>query len=75
MACAYRATLVSTSIDVDEHEGHLGVEVGDDGEGGADLQPGRGLQGLRDRIAAINGTLTMPRPSAGTILRARLPIG
>ena len=63
-------------IDIDEHEGHLGVEVGDDGEGGADLQPGRGLQGLRDRIAAINGTLTIDsRPGAGTILRARLPIG
>jgi PAS domain S-box-containing protein len=62
-------------IDVDECEGCLRVEVGDDGAGGADLRPGSGLQGLRDRIAAINGTLTIEsQPGAGTILRARLPI-
>ena len=36
---------------------------------------GVGLQGLRDRIAAINGTLTIDsQPGAGTILRAQLPI-
>jgi PAS domain S-box-containing protein len=62
-------------IDIDQHQGYLGVEVGDDGEGGADVRPGCGLQGLRDRIAAVNGTLTIDsRPGAGTILRARLPI-
>jgi PAS domain S-box-containing protein len=62
-------------IDIDQHEGYLGVEVGDDGEGGADLRPGCGLQGLRDRIAAVNGTLTIDsQPGTGTILRARLPI-
>jgi PAS domain S-box-containing protein len=63
-------------IDIDQHEGHLGVEVGDDGDGGADLRAGCGLQGLRDRIAAVNGTLTIDsQPGAGTIIRARLPIG
>jgi PAS domain S-box-containing protein len=63
-------------IDIDQHEGHLGVEVGDDGAGGADLRAGCGLQGLRDRIAAVNGTLTIDsQPGAGTIIRARLPIG
>ena len=62
-------------IDIDQHEGYLGVEVGDDGEGGAGLRPGCGLQGLRDRIAAVNGTLTIDsQPGTGTILRARLPI-
>jgi PAS domain S-box-containing protein len=62
-------------IDIDQHEGELGVEVGDDGEGGADVRPGYGLQGLRDRIAAVNGTLTIDsQPGAGTVLRARLPI-
>jgi signal transduction histidine kinase len=63
-------------IDIDQHEGYLGVEVGDDGDGGADLRPGCGLQGLRDRIAAVNGTLTIDsQAGAGTILRAHLPIG
>jgi PAS domain S-box-containing protein len=62
-------------IDIDQQEGYLGVEIRDDGKGGADLRPGCGLQGLRDRIAAISGTLTInSQPGAGTILRARLPI-
>jgi PAS domain S-box-containing protein len=55
---------------------HLRVEVGDNGAGGAELRPGSGLQGLRDRIAAANGTLTIHSPhGAGTVLRAQLPIG
>jgi PAS domain S-box-containing protein len=62
-------------IGVDQCDGCLRVEIGDDGAGGADLRPGSGLQGLRDRIAAVNGTLTIDsQPGAGTILRARLPI-
>jgi PAS domain S-box-containing protein len=62
-------------IEVDQGEGCLRVEVGDDGIGGAEVKPGSGLQGLRDRIAAVNGTLTIDsEPGAGTILRARLPI-
>ena len=69
-ACATRAW-----VDVDQCDGYLGVEIGDDGAGGADLRPGSGLQGLRDRLAAINGTLTInSRPGAGTVLRAQLPI-
>lgn len=62
-------------INVEPLDGHLGVEVGDDGAGGADRRAGSGLQGLRDRIAAVNGTLTIDsQPGAGTVLRARLPI-
>jgi signal transduction histidine kinase len=62
-------------VDVEQHDRHLSVEVGDDGQGGADLRPGRGLQGLGDRVAAINGTLTINSgPGAGTVVRAKLPI-
>ena len=62
-------------VDVNQREGHLRVEIGDDGAGGADIRPGSGLQGLRDRIAAVNGTLTIDsQPGAGTIVRALLPI-
>jgi PAS domain S-box-containing protein len=69
-ACANRAW-----VDVDQRAGFLRVEIGDDGTGGADERPGSGLQGLRDRIAAVNGTLSIvSRPGGGTILRARLPI-
>jgi PAS domain S-box-containing protein len=61
-------------VDVDQRDGCLCVEIGDDGAGGADLRPGSGLQGLRDRIAAVNGTLTIDSPpGAGTVLRAHLP--
>jgi signal transduction histidine kinase len=62
-------------VNVELLDGHLGVEVGDDGAGGADLRVGSGLKGLRDRIAAVNGTLTIDsQPGAGTVLRARLPL-
>ncbi|HTT29514.1 MAG TPA: PAS domain-containing protein, partial [Solirubrobacteraceae bacterium] len=62
-------------VEVGQREGYLCVEIGDDGAGGADVRPGSGLQGLRDRIAAVNGTLTIDsQPGAGTILRARLPV-
>jgi hypothetical protein len=44
-------------VDVHQSDHHLSVEIGDDGAGGADVRPGFGLQGLRDRIAAVNGTL------------------
>jgi signal transduction histidine kinase len=53
----------------------LGVEVRDDGCGGADPAAGSGLLGLRDRVEAIGGTmhLTSP-PGAGTSLRVELPL-
>jgi PAS domain S-box-containing protein len=70
-ACASRAW-----VNVEQRDGHLDVEVGDDGVGGADMSSGTGLQGLRDRVAAVNGTLDIEsRSGTGTILRARLPIG
>jgi signal transduction histidine kinase len=62
-------------VDVQRRNGHLDVEIGDDGVGGTDFHAGTGLQGLRDRLAAVNGTLTIHSPqAAGTVLRARLPI-
>jgi PAS domain S-box-containing protein len=62
-------------ISVDHGENHLQIEVGDDGAGGADLNSGSGLQGLLDRVAAIDGTLELrSRPDSGTVLRARLPL-
>jgi PAS domain S-box-containing protein len=63
-------------VSVERRDGHLHIEVGDDGAGGADFGSGSGLQGLRDRIAAVDGALDIDsRPGTGTIMRARLPIG
>jgi signal transduction histidine kinase len=52
------------------------VSVDDDGAGGARIGAGTGLRGLQDRLAALDGTLTVESPSAGgTRLRARIPCG
>jgi len=62
-------------VTVAQSDGHLFVEVGDDGVGGASVGSGSGLQGLRDRLAAINGTLDIDsRSGKGTIVRGWLPI-
>ncbi|WP_354698798.1 hypothetical protein DSM112329_04496 [Paraconexibacter sp. AEG42_29] len=49
------------------------VEVGDDGRGGAD-PAGSGLAGLRARVEALDGTLSVRSPpGGGTTLEVRLP--
>ena len=53
----------------------LFVEVWDNGRGGASLEDGGGLAGLRDRVATIDGTLGVVSPPGGpTMVRAALPI-
>ena len=52
----------------------LTVEVVDNGIGGAHLEPGSGLSGLRDRARSVDGTLTLTSPAGGpTVLRVELP--
>jgi signal transduction histidine kinase len=54
-------------------DGTLHAEVWDDGRGGADAS-GRGLTGLRRRLAALDGTLSVSSPAGGpTIVRVELP--
>jgi signal transduction histidine kinase len=53
----------------------LAIEVRDDGAGGAVLSPGGGLGGLRDRVAALDGSLALTSPPGGpTELRVELPL-
>ena len=53
----------------------LFVEVWDNGRGGASFDDGGGLAGLRDRVATIDGELTVVSPDGGpTMVRAALPI-
>ena len=50
------------------------VTVTDDGRGGADIG-GSGLAGLRRRVEALDGGLTVTSPVGGpTVLRAELPL-
>ena len=64
------------SVTVEHHNGDLTVEVADDGIGGADVTRGSGLRGLQDRLAALDGTLSLDSPTGrGTRLLARIPVG
>jgi signal transduction histidine kinase len=62
------------TVRVERVDGHLLVEITDDGVGGADAGDGSGLRGLADRVAALSGTLEVVSPPGhGTRLRAQLP--
>jgi signal transduction histidine kinase len=53
----------------------LVLAIEDDGVGGATPTPGRGLSGLVDRVAALDGTLTVDSPpGGGTRVRAEIPL-
>ncbi len=54
----------------------VAVSVTDDGRGGPPAGTGRGLAGLRERAAAVGGTLAAgPGPACGFEVRALLPLG
>jgi signal transduction histidine kinase len=54
----------------------LDVIVADDGPGGADLAAGSGLEGLRRRVAALDGEMEIASPvGEGTRIEVRLPCG
>ena len=74
-ACAGRVTVRVCSAGETSGEA-LRVDVVDDGAGGVDPGRGSGLQGLRDRLAAVDGTLeVISPPGVGTTLRAVIPCG
>ena len=53
----------------------LRIEVGDNGIGGADQSRGTGIRGLRDRVTALGGRLTVDSPPGqGTLVVAEIPI-
>jgi signal transduction histidine kinase len=63
-------------VDVSLAEDRLTVEVSDDGTGGADLEPGGGLQGLADRLSALGARLqVVSPPGGGTTVRTVLTCG
>jgi PAS domain S-box-containing protein len=62
-------------VEVAESDGVIRISVSDDGIGGADLTKGSGLLGLRDRVDALGGTMTVTSPASGTTLVVELPTG
>jgi signal transduction histidine kinase len=65
----------AVSIEVEVAGDALRVVVRDDGTGGADLTPGAGLVGLKDRVEAQGGRFLLDSPhGAGTSVRVEFPL-
>jgi signal transduction histidine kinase len=70
------AGAMSASVHVAVEHGRVRLSVRDDGAGGADLNAGTGLRGLRDRVEALDGHLDVDSPPGlGTTVIAEIPIG
>jgi len=62
-------------IYVEAGQGALRIKVRDDGRGGATFARGSGLVGLRDRVEALGGNLSLHSPrGAGTTVSIALPL-
>jgi signal transduction histidine kinase len=72
---AKHAHATAAEVEVAVSDGVLRVRVSDDGRGGADFTGGSGVAGLKDRVEALGGQLSLHSPSAaGTTLEIALPL-
>ncbi|HEV7584260.1 MAG TPA: GAF domain-containing protein [Solirubrobacteraceae bacterium] len=63
-------------VNLQSGDGPLRLRVRDDGDGGADPSRGSGLIGLKDRVEALGGKMTVDSPpGVGTCLDVELPVG
>ena len=60
-------------VSIDGAVGRLRLSITDDGVGGADPTRGSGLVGLKDRVEAIGGTLTVQAARRGHAPHRRTP--
>jgi signal transduction histidine kinase len=66
---------MSASVNLTVEHGRVRLIVRDDGAGGAALSAGTGLRGLRDRVEALDGRLSvLSRPGEGTTVSAEIPL-
>jgi len=64
----------SAAVEIRRNGSRLSVSVRDDGRGGASRRPGSGLEGLAQRVEALDGSLTIDSPAGGpTTVRAEVP--
>lgn len=69
------ADSVTVEVGLSETGTALNLSVTDDGVGGASTDGGSGLVGLRDRVEALSGELTVTsRPGEGTRISATIPV-
>ncbi len=73
---ARHAEASSATVVIARRGDRLQLEVRDDGRGGADPARGTGLHGLADRVAALDGTVSLASPVGGpTRLIVEVPCG
>ncbi|GII57464.1 histidine kinase [Planotetraspora thailandica] len=71
---ARHGAATTVMITVERVSGTLRVKVTDDGIGGADETRGSGIQGIRRRVAALDGVTTVDSPPGGpTTITVELP--
>jgi signal transduction histidine kinase len=64
----------SAAVEICRNGSLLSIVVWDDGQGGASRRPGSGLEGLAQRVEALDGSLEITSPPGGpTTLRAEVP--
>ena len=71
------AKATSATVSIAQENGHLAFSVADDGLGfdPGSTRHGSGLQGMADRLAAIDGTLDVrSAPNEGTVVSGRIPL-
>jgi signal transduction histidine kinase len=72
---ARHAGASAAQVEAAAEHGVLRVLVRDDGGGGADFSRGSGLTGLRDRVEAFGGRVSLRSPrGAGTVVEIILPL-
>jgi len=72
---AKHANATTAEVEVATGQGELRVRVRDDGHGGADFGHGSGLLGLKDRVEALGGRISLHSPTgAGTTLDVHIPL-
>jgi signal transduction histidine kinase len=70
-----RASHAKVVVEGHGYPGTLTVMISDDGIGGADIRS-PGLSGLADRVAGVDGRMSVESPAGGpTIIAAELPCG
>jgi signal transduction histidine kinase len=65
----------AAEVEIAVGDGTLRVDIRDDGRGGADSDRESGLLGLKDRVEALGGWITLrSEAGAGTVMRIALPL-
>jgi signal transduction histidine kinase len=71
---AKHAGATKASVTIERRGDRLGIDISDDGVGGANVQSNGGLHGLAERVEALGGWMRVLSPAGGpTTLMAELP--